>query len=118
MLYKNNNQHIRASPHALGAIGRILPATATKKLTNAVSHAMLNSLLLSRDQRLQSFSSSTHDLNANSLRNARAGGVLRAPGSPSSIFNLELYHLLPLLHLVVAPWWALSSLLLLVLAGG
>ncbi len=31
MLYKNNNQHTRASPRALGAIGRILPAYNAKR---------------------------------------------------------------------------------------
>ena len=55
-----------------------------KKTAKTVSHAMLNSLLLSRDQRLQSFSSSTHDLNANSLRNARAE---RAAVSSRAVFS-------------------------------
>eukprot|EP01043_Picozoa_sp_COSAG02_P057754 COSAG02_NODE_7067_length_3200_cov_6.962593_1_plen_145_part_10 len=36
-MLKKNNQYIRASPHALRAIRRILPATAQKRLLHAIA---------------------------------------------------------------------------------
>ena len=54
-------------------------------------------------------------------RRVRDGGIWRLDSLGAGILDRDpgfRYHLLPLLHLVVAPWWALSSLLLLVLAGG